>query len=129
MLVALLTILFLSGGGTIGLLYDVGVVKKDVKSYVTDDERQDAALAVVGQFKDRIKAQNKLIKKSLNELDEKLADHAVPQTELEAIGSEYGRETQSYYSDLLDLRFALKDQVTRDEWEQFAFSPAVESGD
>ena len=42
-----------------GLLYDFGDMKKLVKTYVVDDERKDAALDVVKEFKARGKAENK----------------------------------------------------------------------
>jgi len=62
MLIAIITILFLGGGSSTGWLYDFGDMKAQTKAVIADDERKDAALDVVKEFKARSKAENKRLK-------------------------------------------------------------------
>ena len=116
MLAALITILFLSGGASGGLLYDFGDMKKLVKTYVEDEQRKDAALDVIKEFKARAKAENKQLKSMVKQLDAALDDSAAADEDLLALGEGVLGNTRTYYQDLLDLRFQMKDQFTREEW-------------
>jgi hypothetical protein len=116
MLVALITILFLSGGASGGLLYDFGGMKKLVKTYVADDQRKDAALDVIKDFKARAKAENKQLKAMVKQVDGELEDTAAADSELTTLGADVLASTRTYYKDLLELRFELREQFTREEW-------------
>jgi hypothetical protein len=116
MLAALITILFLSGGASTGLLYDFGDVKKMVKTQIAEEERKDAALDVVKEFKRRAKAQRKQMKASTKQIQEVLTPSTASDNELASLGQRYIEDSRAYYSDLLDLRFKLKEQFTREEW-------------
>jgi hypothetical protein len=116
MLAALITILFLSGGASTGLLYDFGDVKKMVKTHIAEEERKDAALDVVKEFKRRAKAQRKQMKASTKQIQEVLTPSTASDNELASLGQRYIEDSRAYYSDLLDLRFKLKEQFTREEW-------------
>lgn len=116
MLATLITILLLSGGASSGFLYDFGDMKKLVKTYVADDQRKDAALGVVKEFKARGKAENKQLKAMIKQFDGALEDTATADSDLTALGAEVLDNSRAYYGDLLDLRFRLKEQFTREEW-------------
>jgi hypothetical protein len=117
MLITIITILFFAGGSSsMGLLYDFGDTKKLVKTYVVDDERKDAALDVVKEFKARGKAENKSIKALSKQVKNSLADNEGVDAQAEYLGEEFLDNTRVYYKDLLDLRFKLREQFTREEW-------------
>jgi hypothetical protein len=117
MLITIITILFFAGGSSsMGLLYDFGDTKKLVKTYVVDDERKDAALDVVKEFKARGKAENKSIKALSKQVKNSLADNEGVDAQVEYLGEEFLDNTRVYYKDLLDLRFKLREQFTREEW-------------
>jgi hypothetical protein len=114
MLAALITILILVGSS--GLLFDYGDLKKAVKTHVVEKEHKDVALDIVKEFKQRAKSQGKQLKATAREVDDALSAYAPGDDQLAALGSQYISDTRSYYKDLLDLRFKLKDQLTREEW-------------
>jgi hypothetical protein len=117
MLITIITILFFAGGSSsMGLLYDFGDTKKLVKTYVVDDERKDAALDVVKEFKARGKAENKNIKELSKQVKNSLTDNEGVDAQVEYLGQEFLDSTRVYYKDLLDLRFKLRDQFTSEEW-------------
>ena len=120
MLAALLTILFLSSGGsTQGILYEVEAVEKAVKQNVVDDDRRDAALDVVDDLEDRIEEQLDRLEEQGKTFDALLTDQDIDIDQLREQHRQYRKVTEDYYNDLLDLRFALREHVTRDEWELF----------
>jgi hypothetical protein len=117
MLITIITILFFAGGSSsMGLLYDFGDTKKLVKTYVVDDERKDAALDVVKEFKARGKAENKSIKALSKQVKNSLADNEGVDAQVEYLGEEFLDNTRVYYKDMLDLRFKLREQFTSEEW-------------
>jgi len=117
MLVTILTILFFAGGSSsMGLLYDFGDMKKLVKTHVVDEERKDAALDVVKEFKARGKAENKSINALSKQVKKSLADNEGVDAQVDYLGQEFLDNTQVYYKDMLDLRFALREHFTREEW-------------
>lgn len=116
MLIALLTILLFGGGNTAGLLYDLNDLQKQVKTVVTEDPGRSEALDVVKAMKQRTKEHAKLIKSTAKELDTALEEHVVPDTELDAIYDGYMPSVKAYHRDLIDLRFELKEYISREEW-------------
>lgn len=117
MLITMLTILFFAGGSsTMGLLYDFGDMKKQVKTHVVDEERRDAALDVVKEFKARGKAEGKSINALSKQVKSSLADNEGVDAQVEYLGEEFLDSTQAYYKDMLDLRFELREHFTREEW-------------
>ena len=117
MLITILTILFFAGGSSsMGLLYDFGDMKKLVKTHVVDEERKDAALDVVKEFKARGKAENKSINALSKQVKKSLADNEGVDAQVDYLGQEFLDNTQVYYKDMLDLRFALREHFTREEW-------------
>ena len=117
MLITILTILFFAGGSSsMGLLYDFGDMKKLVKTHVVDEERRDAALEVVKEFKARGKAENKSINALSKQVKKSLADNEGVDAQVDYLGQEFLDNTQVYYKDMLDLRFALREHFTREEW-------------
>ena len=116
MLAALITILILGGGSSVGWLYDFGDMKKLVKTHVADDKRKDAALDIIKAFKQRSKEENKNLETIKKQLDSATVGPDAPENRLASLGDDFVASNRIYYRDLLDLRFELKDQFTREEW-------------
>ena len=98
------------------MLYDPGDTKKLVKTHVVDEERRDAALDVVKEFKARGKAENKSIKALSKQVKNSLADNEGVDAQVEYLGEEFLDNTRVYYKDILDLRFELREHFSREEW-------------
>ena len=116
MLATIITILFLTGGASAGLLYDFGDVKKQLKAVVVDEERKDQALDVLKEIKSRAKAEGKGFKGLSKDFREEFSASDMTDAQLAAIGTQFIDNTRAYYSDLLDLRFELREHLTPEEW-------------
>jgi hypothetical protein len=119
MLIAIITILFLGGGGaSMGWLYDFGDMKAQTKVVIADDERKDAALDVVKEFKARSKVESKRLKALSKQVKNAVAvaDAEGNDAQVVYLGNELLDNTRTYYTDLLDLRFEWKQNFTREEW-------------
>ena len=114
MLITLITIMLL-GGGPVGLL-DIGAVKKEIKSVMANTEQRKAALKTLKAAEKRGKAQNKFTKNTSKRLGKALSDHDVVLADVDAIWSEYHNASMQSYRDMVDLRFELKQHISRDDW-------------
>jgi hypothetical protein len=128
MLIALMTILFLSGGGTAGLLYDLNDLKKQAKIVITEDASRSEALDIIKSLKKRTKEHNKLVKSTAKQLDAALDDEQVADADIDAIWGVYVQGVTAYHRDLVDARFELKEHISRDEWTEL-FAEPVETKD
>ena len=117
MLIALLTIMLLGGGASASLDY-IADSRDAVKTVMAEDGRQKDALSVLKAMKKRAKSQNKLVRKSVKELGKLLEGREDITAEGDDILDRHLENIESYSSDMLDLRFELKEQITRDEWGQ-----------
>ena len=117
MLIALLTIMLLGGGASANLDY-IADSRDAVKTVMAEDGRQKDALSVLKAMKKRAKSQNKLVRKSVKELGKLLEGREDITVEGDDILDRHLENVESYSSDMLDLRFELKEQITRDEWGQ-----------
>lgn len=117
MLIALMTILFL-GGSTSGMLDFLGDTKDTVKTVMPTDDRQKAALDTVKAMKKKAEALNKQVRRSSKNLSKVLKTDNVTDADIEAIWSVYYTARSQYSSDMLDLRYELKEQLSREEWAQ-----------
>lgn len=116
-----LALIFGGGGASTVLTYVQGhspkEVRKVIKKEVADAKRQDAALKVVKDWGQADKRQDKVVAKTRKALlklvtqdDAKLAD-TVPFTAL------IDATIQESDRNFLDMRFALKAQMTKAEWD------------
>ncbi len=126
MLIALITMMLL-GGGSAGLLGYIAEARGNVKTVMERDDRRKAALATLKDMKKRTNARDKQVKKSSKELAAALSQSDINDADLDAIWDHYIAEVNQHNYDMLDLRFQLKDQLTREEWQQvFPVEPEVE---
>ena len=117
MLVALITILFLGGGIEDAVLDYVKYTRGNVKEIVADTERQSDAQATLKEMKnltkDYAKSNRKTFKSLLSAMDTVDAETVV----IDSIWSDYAESVDSYNAHMIDLRFELRDSLTREEWQ------------
>ena len=117
MLIALFTILILGGSNT-GMLDFIGDTQDTVKVVMEKDDRRKEALSAIKAIKKRTETHNKMVKGSSKDLTKALADNDVSEADIDTIWYRYFAQREAYNRDMLDLRFQLKDQMTREEWQQ-----------
>ncbi len=117
MLIALFTILFL-GGSTTGMLNYIGDTQDNVKVVMEKDDRRKEALGTLKALKKRAKAYNKMVKRASKDLSKELSSDETDYAEIDAVWDEYFAQRATYNNEMLDLRGQLKDQLTREEWQQ-----------
>ena len=117
MLIALFTILILGGSAT-GMLDFIADTQDTVKVVMESDDRRKDVLATLKETKKRTEAHNDVVKSSSKDLNKVLGDNEVTDAEIDIIWYRYFAEREAYNRDMLDLRFQLKDQMTREEWQE-----------
>jgi len=117
MLIALLTVLLLGGGST-GALNYIGDTRDAVKSVVANGDAQKSALKTLKAMRKRTNVQNKMAKRTAKEIEKVFSDHEIEADDLETIWNEYFAAIDSHNQDMLDMRFALKENITREEWTE-----------
>ena len=117
MLIALFTFMFLGGSQT-GMLNYIAHTQDTIKVVVESDDRREEALATLKAMKDVESAQDKVVKSVSKDLNETLLSDAATDADIDAIWEDYSSQRESYDLDMLDVRYQLKDQLTREEWRQ-----------
>ncbi len=116
MLIALLTILFLGGSST-GMLDYIADTRDNIKEVMVNDERRKEALGTLKAIKKITKARNKQVKRASKEFRKAFAGADSSDKLLDAIWTGFIAEINQHDHELIDLRFQLKEQLTREEWE------------
>ena len=117
MLIALFTILLLGGSAT-GMLDFIADSQDTVKVVMEKDDRRKEVLATLKETKKRTDAYNKMVKGASKDLSKSMSGDEVTEADVDAIWQAYFASRADYNRDMLDLRFQLKDQMTREEWQQ-----------
>ena len=117
MLIALLTILILGGSSSVFLDY-IADSKDAIKTVMIKDRVQKEALDILNTMKKRSNSHNKEIRKTIKEFGKHLEGRDDNAAEIAAIGDRHFENIVLYNSDILDLRFELKEHVSREEWAQ-----------
>ena len=118
MIAALIAILFLGGGVDNSVLDYIAYMRGSVKEVVVDDERQADARATVQAMKKLTSAHTKGNQKAFKAL---VAEMLAMETDVEAVDDlweEHFRAVEAYNEQMIDLRFELRETLTREEWEQ-----------
>lgn len=123
MLIALMTLLFLGGGSSTAVFDFVTETQPAVKASVDDDERRRAAVETVKEMKALAKGQSKALQKAVKELKPYVGDLDADDAKLEAFWQSYFDRARTADEQMLDLRFKLRDQLTREEWQQVFGQP------
>ncbi len=114
MLLALYTIFVLGGGGS-GTLDFIADTSDTVKVVVENEESQKTALATLKTMKKQSSNFDKEVKRTSKELNAALEGD--DQAAIESVWEKLLQQRSAYDKSMLDMRFELKDQLTREEWE------------
>ncbi|MHC4211932.1 MAG: hypothetical protein ACYSWP_01040 [Planctomycetota bacterium] len=117
MLIGALIILLLSSGNDLANQNLVAHIDTYVNKNIKETSRQYQLLSIVNSIKkaraNSTQQTNSTIK-SLIELDK---DYASNREQFEKLFKEFNQNQQNNYKAILDLRFKLKEGMTRAEWE------------
>ena len=117
MLIALFTILLLGGSAT-GMLDYIADTQDTVKAVMEKDDRRKEALGTLKTMKKRTDAHNKMVKRTSKDMSKALSSDETDDAAIDAVWGEYFAQRAAYNGDMLDLRYQLKDHMTREEWQQ-----------
>ena len=117
MLIALFTVLFLGGGDT-GMLDFIADTQDTVKVVMEKDDRKKEAITTLKAMKKRTNAHYKMVKRASKDMDKVLSGDEVANSDIDEIWDAYYSQRAVYNLDMLDLRFQLKEKMTREEWQQ-----------
>ena len=118
MLITLFTILLLGGSSTTGLLDFIGEARDEAKVVVADDDRRAEALGTFKTIKKLTESRNKQVKNSAKELSTLLASPDLYNADIDKAWFVYFETVENHNAEMLDLRYELQEQITRDEWER-----------
>ncbi len=88
-----------------------------VKTVMVKDDRQKAALSTLRAIKKRTNARNRRVKRAMKGLNKALGQDDIGTADIDVIWAGYFAEVDQYKDDMLDLRWELKAQINREEWE------------
>ncbi len=117
MLIALFTILILGGSNT-GMLNFIADTQDTVKVVMEKDDRRKEVLATLKETKKRTEAHNKMVKGTSKDMNKTLSSDEVTEANIDTVWDAYFSQRAAYNQDMLNLRYQLKDQMTREEWQE-----------
>jgi len=87
-----------------------------IEIVVQDPARAEAAQTTLARLKTEVAAFGKKFTASGRAISRSYRDHAAGRAEIEAVLDELNRDWERGQERALDLRFELRDQLTRQEW-------------
>ena len=117
MLAAIITFLLLGGGANDALLSYIKDTSGIIDEVVLDEDRRDAAEDTLDRMKDRAKQLAKAKKAASKSIGSFIKEGSADEAGIEAILDEMEKESRAFNSEMVAMRFELKDQLTREEWE------------
>jgi ABC-type phosphate transport system auxiliary subunit len=118
MLIAtLLTLLFLGSNASL-MLDGIDRTKDNIKAEITDEATRKAALDIVDNMMDTSKDYEKADIKDEKELIELIQRYESTTAELKSNMDASFQQRIQYQQEMLVLRFKLKDQLSRVQWEK-----------
>jgi hypothetical protein len=124
MLIALMTILFLGGGGSSAVMTYIAEYTDTIKEILEDDDRRDTALETMAAFKNLGKQQSKARADVVKQMEKALKDTDRSPEAVNELWSDYYQQVRDINDAAVDHRFELREQLTREEWEQ-VFNPSA----
>ncbi len=123
MLIALYTIFILSGGGTFGPMVFIDEALDNTRTAIVDDDRRKEAIVTLKAMKSRTRQYTKAIKAVSKDMDSSMGGYEFADEEIDAIWDRYFDLNTEYSKDIVEIRFQLRDQITREEWEAIFPAP------
>ncbi len=117
MLIVLFTILFLGGSST-GMLDFIADSQDTVKVVMESDDRRKEVLGTLKAMKKQTNARNKMVKRASKDMNKTLSSDEVTEANIDTVWDAYFSQRAAYNQDILNLRYQLKDQMTREEWQK-----------
>lgn len=87
-----------------------------VEIVVQDPRRAEAARSILDDLGQTVASFGKAFAASGMEVSRSYRDHAADRAEIEAVLDQLNRDWERGQARVLDLRFELRDQLTREEW-------------
>jgi hypothetical protein len=116
MIWALLAVLFLGGGVQDAVMDYIKETKGAVSDVVEDKSRRSDINATLSEMKNRSKQRNKSAKQAFKELQGEMGEHDINEAGIDVVFDNYLASLHEYNVDMIDLRFQLRDQLSREEW-------------
>ena len=88
-----------------------------VEIVVADPVRAEAAQLTLDDLAQAVRSFEKVFAASGKAVTRSYRDHAADRAEIEAVLEQLNRDWERGQERVLDLRFELRDQLTRDEWD------------
>ena len=117
MLIAII-VAFLLGGGAGGVMAYISDTRADAKVVIEDKDRRSEAMATLKRMEKEAAVLQKQSGKRFKQLGKALQDHEATKAEIDAIWSEHFERVDTFNREMIDLRFELREHVTREEWQQ-----------
>ncbi len=117
-MITALIISMLFGGGSTAMLGYIANAQDSVKIIMVKDGRRKQALSTLKAMKKRTNARNKEVRRATKNLNKALDQDNINAADIDAIWDVYFAEIDQYDNDMLDLRFELKDHISREEWKE-----------
>ena len=117
MLVALITVLFLSGGSQSQLLDGLNAAGKRVETTVVAGDGRAEAKAIIKKMKSKVKSHEKEFKQVAKSLKNIFSGHEFSELEANEIWQQYFEGAVDYRREMVVLQFELRDQISREEWK------------
>jgi hypothetical protein len=118
MLTALIIVLLLGGSVTSSLLDYIADGRAEAKVVIVEDDRRKDVLDTFKQLRKRTELQQDQVKSSGKKLASVLASAGLQNADMDKAWFMYFERVDVYNVDMLDLRYELREQLTRDEWER-----------
>ena len=118
MLITLMIVLLLGGSVTTSLLDYIADGRDEAKAVIVEDDRRKDVLATFKQLRKRTELQQDQVKSSGKQLASVLASSGLQNADMDKAWFMYFERVDVYNVDMLDLRYELREQLTRDEWER-----------
>ena len=126
MLIALITIMFLGGGGGSAVLAYIAESTDMVKEVLQDDDRREEALETMASLKDLGKQHSKARQNVVKQMKKALADHETSPDVIDELWASYYQQVREINDATLEQRFELREQLTREEWGRVFQDPETE---
>lgn len=113
MLIALITILFFTGGGA---SWQLPVLEKPIEQNVTDEAHRKAALDAHATMNKELEQYGKFAGKTGKEMLELTKNYDAKPEQFNALAAQLDSARVATLTKLLDGRFQMRAQMTADEW-------------
>ena len=117
MLIALITYLFLGGGPAVGAMQYFETAQGNLEYAIVDEDQRGEVAETLAAFELRTKQHGKAVRELAGNLRKSLKGRDASAADRDTLWDRYFELKANYDRDAIELRFRLRDQVSRDQWE------------